>query len=138
MKDPYIYKVREVRKVVDGDTVDLIIDLGFDISLAKRVRLAAIDAPESRTRDLKEKAFGLEAKDWLKKKLNEAEAVLIQTDLAGHGEKYGRVLGTLFVNSIETSLNKQMIEQGYAWEYEGKRKYKDFDKLLSKRTEEHS
>lgn len=133
MKDPYIYKVREVRKVIDGDTVDLIIDLGFNISLTKRVRLTGIDAPESRTRDLKEKAFGLEAKEWLKKHLEDSEEILIKTDLGGGSEKFGRALGLLFVNAEDTSLNEQMIEYGYAWVYDGGKKKKDFASLLSRR-----
>ncbi|MCI5146132.1 MAG: thermonuclease family protein [Candidatus Electrothrix sp. AR3] len=134
MKDPYVYRVREVRKVVDGDTVDLVIDLGFDTSLAKRVRLSDIDAPESRTRDLEEKALGLEAKNWLKRKLNEAEKILIRTYLTGKGEKYGRVLGLLFINAEEISLNEQMIQQGYAWKYDGGTKKKDFALLRSQRS----
>ncbi len=133
MKDPYVYKVREVRKVVDGDTIDVLIDLGFDISLAKRIRLAGIDAPESRTRDLAEKKYGLEAKDWLSRHLAEAKEILIRTDLGGGGEKYGRVLGLLFVDNDEHSLNEQMVDRGYAWEYVGGKKKKDFADLLSRR-----
>ena len=69
-KDPYIYRVKQVLRVVDGDTIDVDIDLGFDISLTKRVRLSGVDTPESRTTDLKEKALGLEVKEWLKKNLD--------------------------------------------------------------------
>ena len=68
-KDPYIYRIKSVLKVVDGDTIDAAIDLGFSISLEKRIRLAGVDTPESRTTDAKEKALGLEVKEWLKKKL---------------------------------------------------------------------
>ncbi len=131
MKDPYVYKVRGIKKVIDGDTVDVILDLGFDTSLTKRVRLIGIDTPESRTRDLKEKAFGLEAKYWLKKKLEEAEKIFIQTSITK--EKYGRVLGELFVNTDEISLNEQMVELGYAWRYDGGTKEKKFDRLIAQR-----
>ena len=90
-KDPYVYRIRSVHKVVDGDTIDADIDLGFDISLTKRIRLAGIDTPESRTTDLKEKALGLEVKEWLKHKLNGAKDILIKTELPDSTEKYGRI-----------------------------------------------
>ena len=132
-KDPYIYRVKKVIKVVDGDTIDADIDLGFDISLTKRVRLAGIDTPESRTTDLKEKALGLEVKEWLKKRLEGAKDILIKTQLPDSTEKYGRILGKLYINNEETSLNKQMIDEGYAWEYQGNTKVKDFALLESNR-----
>jgi len=132
-KDPYIYRVKKVLKVVDGDTIDADIDLGFDISLTKRVRLAGIDTPESRTADLKEKALGLEVKEWLKKRLEGAKDILIKTQLPDSTEKYGRILGKLYINNEETSLNEQMIDEGYAWEYQGNTKVKDFALLESNR-----
>ena len=132
-KDPYIYRVKQVLKVVDGDTIDADIDLGFDISLTKRVRLAGIDTPESRTTDLKEKALGLEVKEWLKKRLEGAKDILIKTQLPDSTEKYGRILGKLYINNEETSLNEQMIDEGYAWSYMGDTKVKDFALLESKR-----
>jgi len=132
-KDPYIYRVKKVLKVVDGDTIDADIDLGFDISLTKRVRLAGIDTPESRTTDLKEKALGLEVKEWLKKRLEGAKDILIKTQLPDSTEKYGRILGKLYINNEETSLNEQMIDEGYAWSYMGDTKVKDFALLESKR-----
>ena len=132
-KDPYIYRVKKVLKVVDGDTIDADIDLGFDISLTKRVRLAGIDTPESRTTDLKEKALGLEVKEWLKKRLEGAKDILIKTQLPDSTEKYGRILGNLYINNEALSLNQQMIDEGYAWEYDGGTKQKDFDALAAKR-----
>ncbi len=132
-KDPYIYRVKQVLKVVDGDTIDADIDLGFDISLTKRVRLAGIDTPESRTTDKREKALGLESKDWLKNRLEFAKDILIKTQLPDSTEKYGRILGKLYINSEETSLNEQMIDEGYAWSYMGDAKVKDFALLESKR-----
>jgi micrococcal nuclease len=132
-KDPYIYRIRTVNKIVDGDTIDADIDLGFDISLAKRIRLGGVDTPESRTTDLKEKALGLESKEWLKKKLEGAKNILIKTELPDSTEKYGRVIGHLFINEQTTSLNNQMINEGYAWNYDGGTKKKDYAELEAKR-----
>jgi len=132
-KDPYIYRVKKVIKVVDGDTIDADIDLGFDISLTKRVRLSGVDTPESRTTDLKEKTLGLEVKEWLKHKLEGAKDILIKTQLPDSAEKYGRILGNLYVNNEALSLNQQMIDEGYAWEYDGGTKKKDFTELEAKR-----
>lgn len=132
-KDPYIYRIRTVNKIVDGDTIDADIDLGFDISLAKRIRLGGVDTPESRTTDLKEKALGLESKEWLKKKLEGAKNILIKTELPDSTEKYGRIIGHLFINEQTTSLNNQMINEGYAWGYDGGTKKKDFAELEAKR-----
>jgi len=132
-KDPYIYRIKSVLKVVDGDTIDASIDLGFDISLSKRIRLAGIDAPESRTTNLKEKALGLESKEWLKKALEGAKDILIKTEKPDSTEKYGRIIGHLFINDQETSLNNQMIDEGYALAYEGGKKDMDLELLLSRR-----
>jgi micrococcal nuclease len=132
-QDPYIYRIRSIHKVVDGDTIDADIDLGFDISLTKRIRLAGIDTPESRTSDANEKKYGLESKDWLKKRCENAKDILIKTELPDSTEKYGRIIGHLFINGEETSLNNQMIAEGYAWNYDGGTKKKNFDELLEKR-----
>ena len=132
-RDPYIYRIKSVTKVVDGDTIDADIDLGFDISLSKRIRLAGIDTPESRTTNAKEKAMGLESKEWLKKALEGAKDILIKTELPDSTEKYGRIIGHLFINGQETSLNNQMITSGYALAYDGGTKDKNFDVLLERR-----
>ena len=132
-KDPYIYRIKSITKVVDGDTIDANIDLGFDISLTKRIRFAGIDTPESRTTNLKEKALGLESKEWLKKALEGAKDILIKTEKPDSTEKDGRIIGHLFVNDQETSLNNQMIAEGYALEYEGGKKDMDLELLLSRR-----
>ena len=129
LKDPYIYRIKQILKVVDGDTIDASIDLGFDISLEKRIRLAGIDTPESRTSDANEKKYGLESKEWLKHKVENAKNILIKTELPDSTEKYGRIIGHLFVNDQENSLNDQMIVEGYAWPYKGDTKVKDFEKL---------
>ena len=132
-KDPYIYRIRSIPKVVDGDTIDADIDLGFDISLTKRIRLAGVDTPESRTTDANEKKLGLESKEWLKKRVDGAKDIIIRTELPDSTEKYGRIIGHLFINGEEISLNNQMITEGYAWLYDGGTKKKDFEELLSRR-----
>ena len=132
-KDLYVYRIKSITKVVDGDTIDANIDLGFDISFTKRIRLAGIDSPESRTTNLKEKALGLESKEWLKKTLEDAKDILIKTEKPDSTEKYGRIIGHLFINGQETSLNNQMIDEGYALAYEGGKKDMDLELLLSRR-----
>jgi len=129
----YEYYVRKVENVVDGDTIDVLIDLGFDILFASRVRLAGIDTPESRTKDLAEKALGLEAKEYLKKALKDAKAVVIKTEKMDSSEKYGRILGWVYVDGNTVSLNDMMINDGYAWGYMGDTKVKDFDALKKAR-----
>ena len=133
-QDPYIYRIREIHKVVDGDTIDADIDLGFDISLTKRIRLAGIDTPESRTADAYEKKLGLQAKEWLKHKLENAKDIIIKTELPDSTEKYGRIIGHLYINGEEVSVNNQMISEGHAWNYDGGTKAKDFDILKKIRT----
>jgi micrococcal nuclease len=127
------YYVKKVTKVVDGDTIDVEIDLGFDISFSSRVRLAGIDTPESRTADKMEKALGLEAKDYLKKQIESAKTVVIKTEKMDSSEKYGRILGWLFLDGSEVSMNEKMIEDGHAWGYLGDTKVKDFKTLAEKR-----
>ena len=133
LKDPYIYRIKQITKVIDGDTIDADIDLGFNISLSKRIRLAAVDTPESRTADANEKKYGLESKEWLKHKVENAKNILIKTELPDSTEKYGRIIGHLYINDQETSLNDQMIVEGYAWEYDGGTKKKNFAELDAKR-----
>ena len=129
----YEYRVKKVLKVVDGDTIDVDIDLGFDISYTQRVRLAGIDTPESRTTDKKEKALGLEVKDRLKKAIDAATNVVIKTEKPDSSEKYGRILGWVFLDDNKISINQTLIDEGYAWGYMGETKVKDFDALLKKR-----
>jgi micrococcal nuclease len=129
----YEYYVRKVENIVDGDTIDVLIDLGFDILFQSRVRLAGIDTPESRTKDLKEKALGLESKEYLKKALKDAKSVVIKTEKMDSSEKYGRILGWVYVDGNTVSLNDMMINDGYAWGYMGDTKVKDFDALAKAR-----
>jgi micrococcal nuclease len=125
----YEYRVKSVLAVVDGDTIDVDIDLGFDISLTKRVRLAGIDTPESRTTNKEEKVLGLEVKELLKKKLKEAKSIVIKTQLPDSTEKYGRILGWVYLDGAELSVNEALIAGGYAWGYLGDTKIKDFEAL---------
>jgi len=123
------YYVKKVNKVVDGDTIDVDIDLGFDISFSSRVRLAGIDTPESRTADKMEKALGLESKEYLKKAIEAAKSVVIKTEKMDSSEKYGRILGWVFLDGSDKSINQKMIDVGYAWGYLGETKIKDFEAL---------
>jgi micrococcal nuclease len=127
------YYVKKVNKVVDGDTIDVEIDLGFDISFSSRVRLAGIDTPESRTTDKIEKTLGLESKDYLKKAIDASKTVVIKTEKMDSSEKYGRILGWVFLDGSEVSINQKMINEGYAWGYMGETKVKDFDALAKQR-----
>jgi micrococcal nuclease len=129
----YEYRVKQVLRVVDGDTIDVDIDLGFDISFTSRVRLAGIDTPESRTTDKKEKALGLEVKQRLKDLLSKSSNVVIRTQKPDSTEKYGRILGWLFIDGAEKSINEGLIADGYAWDYMGETKIKDFALLEAKR-----
>ena len=119
--------------MLDGHTIDVTIDLGFDLYKKERVRIAGVDTPEKRTRDLEEKALGIDATNWLKEKLTETikgdEELTIRTELKGGVGKYGRLLGWLYVGESTLSLNEQMITEGYAWEYDGGTKQKDFEEL---------
>ena len=129
----YDYRVKKLINVIDGDTIDVDIDLGFDISLTKRVRMAGIDTPESRTLDKFEKSLGLEAKEYLKKHMKDASNILIKTELPDSSEKYGRILGWVYVDNATKSINEMMIEDGYAWNYMGDTKVKDFAALAAQR-----
>ena len=119
--------------MVDGDTIDVTIDLGFDLFKKERVRVAGVDTPEKRTRDLEEKELGIDATNWLKKHLEEAisgeEDLVIRTELVGGVGKYGRLLGWLYIADSQLSLNEMMIEEGYAWAYDGGTKQKNFEEL---------
>ena len=133
-KSCYNFRVTKIVKVLDGDTIDVLIDLGFDLFKKERVRIAGVDTPEKRTRDLEEKALGIDATNWLKKKLEdtiagEGDELTIRTELVGGTGKYGRLLGWLYINEDLISLNEQMITEGYAWAYDGGTKQKNFESL---------
>ena len=132
-KSCYNFRVVSIDKVLDGDTIDVTIDLGFDLYKKERVRIAGVDTPEKRTRDLEEKALGIDATNWLKGKLTETikgdDELTIRTELKGGVGKYGRLLGWLYVGEDNVSLNEKMIEEGYAWSYDGGTKQKNFEDL---------
>jgi len=136
-KSCYNFRVTKINRVVDGDTIDVTIDLGFDLLKKERVRIAGVDTPEKRTRDLEEKALGLDATAWMKEKLEGAikgdDELTIRTELKGGVGKYGRLLGWLYVGDNDFSLNEQMITEGYAWEYDGGTKQKNFEDLRAVR-----
>jgi micrococcal nuclease len=127
------YYVKKVTKIVDGDTIDVEIDLGFDISFSSRVRLAGIDTPESRTKDVAEKALGLQAKAYLKHAIDNAKTIVIKTEKINSSEKYGRILGWVYLDGDTVSMNDHMINDGHAWGYMGETKVKDFDALAKAR-----
>ena len=114
----YEYKVK-ITRVVDGDTVDAEVDLGFDTFIKDRIRLMGLDTPESRTRNKKEKALGLAAKAYLKELLRENKGdVILCTSKEGKG-KFGRILGTLLIYDGKTSVNQMLIDEGHARNYFG-------------------
>ena len=127
----FIYRVSSLEKVVDGDTIDVTIDLGFDVCTKQRVRLLGIDTPESRTRDLEEKKFGLLSKKKLKEwclKAVESEKDDIEIELRCQEKdsrgKFGRILAEVWVGEDGhwTNVNKWMCEKGYAVPYVGQNK----------------
>ena len=122
----YEYAVKKIVYVVDGDTVDIEIDLGFNLTKKERVRLAGIDTPESRTRDLAEKELGLRAKDYLKQMLKDSKNLRVQTSKDG---KYGRMLGWFFED--ELNINLDMVQNGHAWAYDGGTKVKNLEDLIA-------
>jgi len=115
----YEYKAK-LKRVVDGDTCDAYIDLGFDVSVKKRIRFMGVDTWESRTRDLEEKKKGLAAKEYTKEMLSKNEG---EFTIKSHGVgKYGRVLGELFIEGEDKSLNELLKDNGHAYEYHGGKK----------------
>jgi micrococcal nuclease len=116
----FSYRVHKVTKVVDGDTIDVILDMGFNILYRERVRLFGIDTPESRTRDLTEKKYGLKSKEFLKKTLSSASHIVIKTYKGDEKGKFGRILGDIWCDGV--SVNKLMCKVGHAVEYYGQNK----------------
>ena len=114
----YEYSAK-IRRWVDGDTVDVTLDLGFDILYNNRIRLYGINTPESRTRDLEEKKRGLAAKDRVKELCPVGSTVTIKTTKDGRG-KFGRILGEIFIEDV--NINQQLVAEGHAVEYFGGKK----------------
>ena len=132
-KSCYNFRVTKINRVIDGDTIDVTLDLGFSLTKKERVRIAGVDTPEKRTRDKEEKTLGIDATNWMKQKLKDTikgdEELVIRTELKGGVGKYGRLLGWLYIGDSDLSLNEQMIEEGYAWAYDGGTKQKNFEDL---------
>ena len=123
--EKYIYRGK-LERVIDGDTIDALIDVGFDIWIKKRIRYSGIDTWESRTRNLEEKAKGLEAKARNKELLMEVSSKPGYFRLKSFGVgKYGRVLGEIYIEDKEGkqyNINKTLISEGHAYIYEGGKK----------------
>ena len=127
----YTYFVKSVDRIVDGDTIDISIDLGFDLTKKERVRLAGIDTPEKRTKNPKEKEMGYQATEFLEMHLMEATKLTVKTEKDG---KFGRMLGWLYKTDEDTtSINQIMIDKGYAWAYDGGTKVRNLEDLMAKR-----
>ena len=120
MKILYRYEAK-LSRVVDGDTADAMIDLGFDTWVKKRIRFYGVDAWERRTRDKEEKVKGLAAKAYVKDLLENSDEGKFSIISHGRG-KYGRVLGEIFVKGHEQSVNELLKEEGHAYEYHGEKK----------------
>jgi len=127
----YTYFVKSLDRIVDGDTIDISIDLGFDLTKKERVRLAGIDTPEKRTKNPKEKEMGYQATEFLEMHLMEATNLTVKTEKDG---KFGRMLGWLYKSEEDTmSINQIMIDKGYAWPYDGGTKVRNLEDLMAKR-----
>ena len=116
----FSYRVDKVTKAVDGDTIDVMLDLGFDIKYKSRVRLFGIDTPESRTRDKVEKKYGLLSKKFLQEQIKKSKKVTIKTYKGDETGKFGRILGDVFIDG--KSVNTLMCQKGHAVEYYGQSK----------------
>ena len=116
----FSYRVKKVTKVIDGDTIDVTLDMGFDILYQQRVRLFGIDTPESRTRDKVEKVYGLKSKKFLQEQIKKAKKVSIKTYKGDETGKFGRILGDVFLDG--KSVNSLMCQKGHAVEYYGQSK----------------
>jgi micrococcal nuclease len=116
----FSYRVDKVTKIVDGDTIDVMLDLGFDIKYKSRVRLFGIDTPESRTRDKVEKKYGLLSKKFLQEQIKKSKKVTIKTYKGDETGKFGRILGDVFLDG--KSVNSLMCQKGHAVEYYGQSK----------------
>ncbi len=131
-KSCYNFRVTEINRVLDV-TLLMLQSIQVSIYIKKTSRVAGVDTPEKRTRDLEEKALGIDATNWLKEKLESTlsgdDQLSIRTELVGGVGKYGRLLGWLYVGDEDVSLNEQMITEGYAWAYDGGTKQKDFEEL---------
>lgn len=131
----YEYRVSSIGKVVDGDTIDCVLDLGFGIFCKQRIRLYGIDAPEIHSKDPREKRMADESLGFVTRWISENSKNLIVETFKG--DKYGRMLGR-FRTQDGRCINDDMVKIGYAWSYDGMTKNKDFDALEAIRKQERS
>ena len=110
----YTYKIKKIERIIDGDTIEVSISLGFNLTTTQRIRLKGIDAAETRTKDLEEKARGMAAKEWLEKELSKEGEWIIETTKE---DKYGRMLGTLYLVGEPVTVNERMLNEGIAEPY---------------------
>lgn len=125
----YEYLIKNIIKVIDGDTVDVLIDLGFNVSIKERIRINRIDTPESNSKNVQERQLAIEAKEFVANWLVNQNKLIIKTT---KDDKYGRMLGEIF-NERGECLNDLILQKGYAWEYDGGEKTKNINLLLEKR-----
>jgi len=123
------YKLNNILKIVDGDTVDVSIDLGFNVTTIQRIRLSGVDTPETNSKNELEKSMGDEAKMFIINWVSLQKQMKIKTY---KDDKYGRILGEIFGDN-DQCINNLLIEKGYAWSYDGNTKNKDLNYLLEKR-----
>lgn len=124
----YEYMVVDVVKVIDGDTLDVLIDLGFNMMRKERIRINRVDTPETNSKNELEKKLGYDAKEFVIEWVSKQTKIKIKTF---KDDKYGRILGELYGDN--TCLNDLLIENGLAWEYDGSTKNKDLILLLERR-----
>ncbi len=110
----YQYKIKRITRIIDGDTIDADIDLGFNLTISQRIRLKGLNAAETKTLDLEEKKKGVEARLWLEKELSKEGEWIIETTKE---DKYGRILGTLYCIGDPVTLNEKMLNEGIAKPY---------------------
>jgi micrococcal nuclease len=125
----YQYKITEIRRIIDGDTVDVTIDLGFNIHLNHRVRLVNIDAPSIRTLNEEVKKYGLRAKEKLEEYLNSGDSIIVATQKPSETEKYGRILGEIYVEGHNLTASEYLFANQYAWVYDEKNRKSDLSEL---------
>jgi micrococcal nuclease len=124
----YEYEIK-VQKVIDGDTIDVLFDVGFNMFREERIRLAGIDTPETASKDKREKSMGNEAKIFAAEWLRGKKTLSANTT---KDDKYGRILAKIY-DEEGKCLNEEMVAKGYAWKYDGGTKIKDLDALLEQR-----
>ena len=110
----YQYKIKKITRIIDGDTIDADIDLGFNLNISQRIRLKGLNAAETKTLDLEEKNKGIQARLWLEKELSRQGEWIIETTKE---DKYGRILGTLHCTGDSITLNEKMLNEGIAKPY---------------------